>query len=150
MYLLWMCRFWSCIEIMGISWWLKYPYIQMDEKKELLGKGLVDRGSQIPSEKISPLLISKALWCLLDMNLNKFQEIVKDRGGLQSMGSQRVWHDLGTEYNNGVCINYCLWTTYWSISSTEYLSVFILMIIWKILVFLFEKVTSYNGWEKCF
>ena len=120
-------------------------------EKGVVGKRTCGQRISNPiTEKISPLLISKALWCLLDMNLNKFQEIVKDRGGLQSMGSQRVRHNLATEYNNGVCINYCLWTTYWSISSTEYLSVFILMIIWKILVFLFEKVTSYNGWEKCF
>ena len=34
-----------------------------------------------------------------DMNLSKLQEIVKDRepGVLQSMGSQRVRHDLATE-----------------------------------------------------
>ena len=35
----------------------------------------------------------------MDMNLNKLQEIVKDKepGVLQSMGSQRVGHDLATE-----------------------------------------------------
>ena len=35
----------------------------------------------------------------MDMNLNKLQEMVKDReaGVLQSMGSQRVGHDLATE-----------------------------------------------------
>ena len=35
----------------------------------------------------------------MDMSLSKLQEIVKDREacGLQSMGSQRVRHDLGTE-----------------------------------------------------
>ena len=36
----------------------------------------------------------------MDMNLNKLQEIVKDRGKpdmLQSMGSQKVAHDLVTE-----------------------------------------------------
>ena len=35
----------------------------------------------------------------LDMNLNKLQEIVKDResGELQSMGSQRVAHNLVNE-----------------------------------------------------
>ena len=36
---------------------------------------------------------------LLDMNLSELQEIVKDReaGVLQSMGSQRVEHDLVTK-----------------------------------------------------
>ena len=29
----------------------------------------------------------------MDMSLNKLQEIVKDTGVLQSMGSQRVRHD---------------------------------------------------------
>ena len=35
----------------------------------------------------------------MDMSLSKLQEIVKDReaGMLQSMGSQRVGHDLATE-----------------------------------------------------
>ena len=35
----------------------------------------------------------------MNMNLNKLQEIVKDKepGVLQSMGSQRVGHDLATE-----------------------------------------------------
>ena len=35
----------------------------------------------------------------MDMNLHKLQEIVKDRepGVLQSMGSQRVRHNLATE-----------------------------------------------------
>ena len=35
----------------------------------------------------------------MDMNLSKLQEIVKDREAcvLQSMGSQRVRHDLVTE-----------------------------------------------------
>ena len=35
----------------------------------------------------------------MDMNLSKLQEIVKDREAcvLQSMGSQRVRHDLATE-----------------------------------------------------
>ena len=35
----------------------------------------------------------------VDMNLSKLQETVGDRGpdGLQSMGSQRVGHDLVTE-----------------------------------------------------
>ena len=35
----------------------------------------------------------------VDMNLHKLQEIVKDRepGVLQSMGSQRIRHDLVTE-----------------------------------------------------
>ena len=35
----------------------------------------------------------------MDMNLNKLQEIVKDRGAgtLQFMGLQRVGHDLVTE-----------------------------------------------------
>ena len=35
----------------------------------------------------------------VDMNLRKLQEIVKDReiGMLQSVGSQRVGHDLATE-----------------------------------------------------
>ena len=37
----------------------------------------------------------------MDMSLSKLQEIVKDReaGMLQSMGSQRVGHDLATELN---------------------------------------------------
>ena len=36
---------------------------------------------------------------LMDMSLSKLQELVKDReaGVLQSMGSQRVRHDLATE-----------------------------------------------------
>ena len=35
----------------------------------------------------------------MDMNLSKFQEIVKDReaGVLQIVGSQRVGHDVATE-----------------------------------------------------
>ena len=35
----------------------------------------------------------------MDMNLSRLQEIVKDKepGVLQSMGSQRVGHDLATE-----------------------------------------------------
>ena len=33
----------------------------------------------------------------MDMNLRKPQEIVKDRGMLQSVGSQRVRHNLVTE-----------------------------------------------------
>ena len=35
----------------------------------------------------------------MDMNLSKFREMVKDREAcvLQSMGSQRVGRDLGTE-----------------------------------------------------
>ena len=35
----------------------------------------------------------------MDMNLSKLREIVADRGAsvLQSMGSQRVGHDLATE-----------------------------------------------------
>ena len=35
----------------------------------------------------------------MDMILSKLQELVKDRGAwvLQSLGSQRVIHDLGTE-----------------------------------------------------
>ena len=36
----------------------------------------------------------------MDMNLSKLQEIVEDRkpGVLQSMGSQRVGHDLASEH----------------------------------------------------
>ena len=34
---------------------------------------------------------------LMDMNLHKFEETVEDRGVQQSMGSQRVGHDLVTE-----------------------------------------------------
>ena len=39
----------------------------------------------------------------MDMNLSKLQEIVGDRGAcmLQSMGSQRVRHDLVTEQVQG-------------------------------------------------
>ena len=39
----------------------------------------------------------------MDMNLSKLQETVKDRkpGVLQSMGSQRVGHDLVTEQQQG-------------------------------------------------
>ena len=33
----------------------------------------------------------------VDMNLNKLQEIVEDRGAWCAMGSQRVGHDLATE-----------------------------------------------------
>ena len=33
----------------------------------------------------------------MDMSLGKLQEILKDREGLQSMGWQRVGHDLATE-----------------------------------------------------
>ena len=38
---------------------------------------------------------------LMDMSLSKFQELVMDReaGVLQSLGSQRVVHDLATELN---------------------------------------------------
>ena len=32
----------------------------------------------------------------VDMNSSKLQEIVEDRGGLQSVGSQRIRHDLVT------------------------------------------------------
>ena len=41
----------------------------------------------------------------MDMNLSKLRETVKDRkpGGLQSMGSQRVRHDLVTEQQR--CLN---------------------------------------------
>ena len=36
----------------------------------------------------------------MDMNLSKLQEIVEDRkpGVLQSMGAQRVGHDLASEH----------------------------------------------------
>ena len=40
-----------------------------------------------------------------DMNLSKLREIVKP-SMLQSMGSQRVGHDLGTEQQQG---QQCLW-----------------------------------------
>ena len=40
-----------------------------------------------------------------DMNLSKLREIVKP-SVLQSMGSQRVWHYLGTEQQQG---QQCLW-----------------------------------------
>ena len=33
----------------------------------------------------------------MDMSLGKLQEILTDREGLQSMGWQRVGHDLATE-----------------------------------------------------
>ena len=38
---------------------------------------------------------------LMYMSLSKFQKFVmnRDAGMLQSMGSQRVWHDSGTELN---------------------------------------------------
>ena len=41
----------------------------------------------------------------VDMSLSKFWEIVKDReaGVLQSMGSQRVRHDLATEKQQLFC-----------------------------------------------
>ena len=41
----------------------------------------------------------------MDMSLNKLWEMVKDRGPgvLQSMGSQRVGHDLATEQLQTVC-----------------------------------------------
>ena len=44
----------------------------------------------------------------MDMNLNKLQEMVKDReaGVLQSMGSQRVGHDLATEQYQDVSVSF--------------------------------------------
>ena len=61
----------------------------MDGKKRIVRKRTCGQRVSNPiTEEINPLLISKALWCLLDMYLNKFQEIVKDRGGLQSKRSQ--------------------------------------------------------------
>ena len=53
----------------------------------------------------------------IDMNLSKLQEIVKDRepGVLQSMGSQRVRHDLATEQQYRLifsllpCFSFSLW-----------------------------------------
>ena len=38
---------------------------------------------------------------LMDMNLSKLQEMLKDRGPgvLQTMGSQRIGHDLAIERN---------------------------------------------------
>ena len=40
----------------------------------------------------------------MDMNLSKLWEIVEDRGTwwVQSMGSQRIWHDLATEQQQEV------------------------------------------------
>ena len=45
----------------------------------------------------------------MDMNLSKLWEIVKDRepGVLQSMGSQRVRHDLATEQQH--LLKKCVW-----------------------------------------
>ena len=37
-----------------------------------------------------------------DMSMNKLQEIVKDLGVLQSIGSQRVRHDLATEQQHNM------------------------------------------------
>ena len=44
-------------------------------------------------------MASPDMMASMDMNLSKLQEIVEDRGAcmLQSMGSQRVRHDLVTE-----------------------------------------------------
>ena len=44
----------------------------------------------------------------IDVNLSKLQEIVKDRepGVLQSMGSQRVRHDLATEQQHANTTQY--------------------------------------------
>ena len=45
-----------------------------------------------------------------DMSLSKLQEIVKDRepGVLQSMGTQRVRHDLATEQLTAITECHCL------------------------------------------
>ena len=44
----------------------------------------------------------------MDMNLIKLWEIGKDREGWQSMGSQRVRHNLSTEQQHGDCISFVL------------------------------------------
>ena len=43
----------------------------------------------------------------MDMNLGKLQETMEDRGVLQSMGLQRVEHDLATEQQQQLHIGFC-------------------------------------------
>ena len=72
----------------------------LDAKSQLIGKD-PDAGKDWGQEEKG---VTKVGWLdgisdSMDMNLNKLQEMVKDReaGVLQSMGSQRVGHDLATE-----------------------------------------------------
>ena len=113
---------------MGISWWLKYTYIQMYEKKDLWTEELKShhRGNQATAHFQSPVV-------------SVGHELEQIPGDSEEQRQAAVWHNLATEYNNGVCINYCLWITYWSISSTEHLSAFILMIV--------LKNTCFSSWK---
>ena len=42
----------------------------------------------------------------MDMNLGKLQEVARDRGMLQSMRLRRVRHDLATEQQQRMKVNY--------------------------------------------
>ena len=69
-----------------------------DAKSQLIGKDL-DAGKDWGQEEKGQQELD-SITDSMDMNLSKLREIVEDRGVpgvVQSMGLQRVWHDLATE-----------------------------------------------------
>ena len=80
------------------------PRINSLEKTLMLGKtdGKKKGKGQQRKRRLDSIINS------MDMNLIKLWEIGKGRKGWQSMGSQRVRHNLSTEQQHGDCISFVL------------------------------------------
>lgn len=106
-------------------------------------KGLVDRGSQIPSQRKSvPLLISKPCGGLGWTGMEQSPEIGKNRGRCSSL-TQLHWDNM--------CLShYCLGITYCQSAALSIYQMLILMIALKNICFSTWKVTSYSLMRKVF